>query len=704
MEEYSKYFAADTSDKLVDYLAEEAKNWFTGLSETSYLSKIERSWKAFYGDYYGDSGHQLSFGGESGEVVNLAVNHYGNLANHIHVMVTGTRPAFQCRAVNSDAKSHIQAKLGNGLLDYYMREKRLEEILKDAVLYAIVLGSGFIKLEWNATTGKIHDYVEPDPSSIVSYDEDENPLDADGNILEAMPIYEGDAEVSLLSPYDVYFDSTNQYYEKNTWVVCRTAINKYDLAAKYPELREKILSTESVADEQKLRNDGMFSKKSETNNIFVKEFFHKKTEASPNGRYVLYVNKDVILEDTILPYRELPLYRITPSKLMGTPFGYTGMFDLLPLQEMLNSMYSTAATNISAFGIQSVMVPREAGVEFEQVGNGMQFIKYNAAAGGGKPEALQLTATSPEVYQLMGLLERNMETLSGVNSVARGNPETALRSGNALALVQAQALQYVSGLRGSYNRLLEDVGTGLLHLLQDFAAVPRVAAIAGINNKTEMKSFKSDNIKLINRAVVEEGNPLFNSVAGRTEIANNLLQMGLIDTVDKYLMVLVTGDLNQMIEGKIDNLTLIRSENEAMLNGEDTQAVWAERHSMHIKEHMELLNDVELKKDPELVQRVLLHVQEHANLLRTTDPALLAINGEQALAPAPMPGNMGQQGGQGNAPAPQGPQNIPNGTEVNPANMAPQEMVDPNNLPKPAAPAGVSEGILPPQPNSPEQM
>ena len=692
------YFAVDKPENTVKALTDKAQDWFRGLSNTNYLDKIERSWRAFYGDYYGDSGHDISFGGESGEIVNLAVNHYQNLANHIHVMVTGTRPAFQCRAVNSDTRSLTQAKLGNGLLDYYMREMRLEEILKDAVLYAIVLGSGFIKLEWNATKGEIHDWVEPDPSSIVGTDEDGNPLDENGNILESMPIYDGDIETSLLSPYDVFFDSTNPYFEKNNWVVCRSVINKYDLASKYPELRDEIIAIESVTEEQKINKNGMAYGQDNTSNIFVKEFFHKKTEACPNGRYLLYINDEVILEESILPYRSIPLYRITPSKLMGTPYGYTGMFDLLPLQDMLNSMYSTAATNISAFGVQSVMVPREAGVEFEQVGSGMQFIKYNSTMGGGKPEALQLTATSSEVYNMMNLIERNMETLSGVNSVARGNPEAALRSGNALALVQSQALQYVSGLRASYNRLLEDVGTGLLHLLQDFAAVPRVAAIAGLNNRTEMKQFKSDDIELINRVIVEEGNALLNSTAGRVQIADNLLQMGLIDNIDKYLLVLSTGDLNQLMDGKIDNLTLIKSENEAMLNGEDVQAIWSEKHSMHIKEHMELLNDTELKKDKHLVTLVLDHVQEHVNLLRTVDPAILAMVGEQPMSPAPNPANVGQQGQStmgGGQPVAQG---AGSGVVSQPTNPLPSD------LPSPPTPAGEGTILPPGLPTKPEDL
>ena len=358
---------------------------------------------------------------------------------------------------------------------------------------------------------------------------------------------------------------------------------------------------------------------------------------------------------------------------------------------MLNSLYSTASTNINAFGVQSILSPRGADVEAEQVGDGMQFIEYNPNF--GKPEALQLTATSPEVYQMMGLLEKTMETLSGVNSVARGNPEQSLRSGNALALVQSQALQFVSGLQRSYIRLLEDVGTGLIHLLQDFASSPRMIAIAGMNNVSEMKKFKSDDIRSISRVVVDVGNALMQTSAGRAQVAENLMQMGLIDNVDKYLMVMNTGNLDYLTDGKVDNLNLIKAENEAMIMGEDQTAIWSERHSMHMKEHMEVLNDPELKKDAELVQRVLDHVQQHANLLRTTDPALLQAIGEAPLPPAPNPANMGDQGA---------PQGVPV-DQSTAAMMAPQNAVD-QNLPQPPEPAGVEEGILPPQPTSPEDL
>lgn len=678
------YFAADESEKTVKHLMSKSVQWFKGVSDIDYIEKIKRSWRAYHGQYY-DRGHDLSLGGEQGELVNLAVNHYRNLARHILVMVTSTRPSFQCRAVNTDRKSLIQTKLGNGLLDYYMREMKLEDVIKTSVEYAVVLGSGYIKLEWNSTKGEIYDYIDVDEDEIVDYNEDGEPVDENGRVLKPFPVYEGDVEFKVMSPFDIVFDPSKEHYRDNDWVLCRTFINKYDLAAKYPELENEILMQDTKDKVEGKARRVLASPVDETVDIPVYEFFHKRTESLPNGRYVLYVNETIILEDTVMPYRELPVYRIVPSNILGTPYGYADMWDLLPLQDMLNSLYSTSATNINAFGVQNILNPRGNDVAIEQVAEGMNFIEYNAQM--GAPQPLDLVKTSPEVYNMMNIIEKTMETLSGVNSVARGNPEQSLRSGNALALVQSQALQFVSGLQQSYIRLLEDVGTGLINMLKDFANVPRIAAIVGLNNSTEMKEFKSDDINAINRVVVDVGNALMSSTAGRAQVAENLLQMGLIDSPEKYLMVMNTGNLEYLTEGKMDEMSTIKGENEALVKGEEVIAIFSDHHALHIKEHRDVLSDYTLRQDAELVSAVLDHIQEHINLLKTTDPDLLAIIGEQPLAPAP------------NSVNPQTGQPITQG--------GPAEILDPNAgaQPLPTQPRPAGEGdILPEQPTNPEEL
>jgi hypothetical protein len=650
-----KYFAAEESIKKVEYLMSKSQSWFKSLQMNDYLDKIQRSIAAYQGTYY-NSSHSVGYGGEQGELVNLAVNHYRNLAQHMLNMVTSTRPSFQARAVNTDRRSLVQAKLANNLLDYYMREKRLEKHLKKSVEYAIVLSAGYIKMEWNATRGEIYDYVEPDESSIAGFDEEGKPIDAEGKVLEPFPIYEGDVEFNVLSPLDVVFDSTKENPELHDWVLCRTFINKFDLAKKYPEMEEKIMAI-PTKDTQGQGRRTTVTPYDETVDVPVYEFFHKRTESVPEGNYTLFLDSECILVDTIMPYRNLPVYRIAPSDVLGAPYGYTTMFDLLPMQDAVNSLYSTIMTNQNAFGVQSILNPRGNDVRVNQLQGGLNFIEYNQQV--GKPEALNLTSTPAEIFNFLQKLETTMETISGVNSVARGNPESSLRSGNALALIQSQALQFISGLQQSYIQLLEDVGTGLVKLLQDFAKVPRIVAIAGISQTTKMQEFKGEDINSISRVVVDVGNALANTAAGRSQIAENLLQMGLIKSPEKYLAVLSTGNLDVLMEGELNELDTVKSENEALLKGDPVIAIMTDDHALHIKEHRGVIADPVLRQDAELVKRTLDHIQEHINQLRTVDPGLLAITQQQPLPPmqAPMPPQ-----------DPNAPQ-IPQGGMPNPAAM-----------------------------------
>lgn len=609
----SVYFAAKSSKETVSVLMSRAEYWTNNLEANGYLDKLRMAWAAYHGAYYSDvsTGHQVTFGGTQGELAQLPVNHIRNLAEHIIVMITANRPTMEARATNSDYKSLVQTNLANGLLDYYMREKRMEKYLKRAVEYAVVLGAGFIKMNWNATTGPLYD-INEDTNS---------------------PIYEGDAEFTNLSPFDVIMDSTKED-QNHDWLTCRTWKNRFDLAAKYPELADKIIKMPTKSETIKFRFSGLCQ--DETDDVAIYEFYHKRTECLPDGRYILFLSDDIVLYDGPLPYRTIPVFRISPSDILGTPYGYTSLFDLLPLQEALNAMYSAVLSNNNAFAVQNILVPRGADISVQELVGGLNIIEANLQA--GKPEALNLCKTAPETYSFMKTLEQQMETLSGINSVARGNPEASLKSGTALALVQSMAIQFMSGLQQSYVELIEDVGTGLINMLRDFAAVPRVAAIVGRSHRAEMKEFNGNDLNNINRVIVDVGNPLSRTTAGRVQMAEQLLQMKAITDPAQYFTVINTGRLDVMDEGEQAEVLLIRDENEKMLSGQSVPVIGIDEHKKHIIEHRSLLADTDLRSDANLTKLVLDHIQAHINALKTTDPALLQLIGEQPLPPPAPPG------------------------------------------------------------------
>src|SRR6478609_3710363 len=172
-------------------------------------------------------------------------------------------------------------------------------------------------MEWNSTAGEIYDIDDESGTEIRT----------------------GDIEFMNLSPFDVLVDTNQDDNKKNDWVICRSFKNRFDLAAKYPEPEDEILALPTKG--QILKYTTFTYSYDDTDLIPVYEFFHKRTESMPEGRYMLYLDSDIVLLDSPMPYRDLPVYAIAPSYYLGTPYGYTPMFDLLPIQDAVNSIYTT---------------------------------------------------------------------------------------------------------------------------------------------------------------------------------------------------------------------------------------------------------------------------------------------------------------------------------------------------------------------------
>lgn len=604
------YFAAKEPEQTASVLMEKADSFYNNLSSNAYMDKLERMWRFYHGAYsegYGDGPHSISFTGEQGELVSVPVNHFRNLAQHIFVMITATRPVMEARAVNTDYKSLAQTQLANGILDYYMREKNLEDAIKKATELSIVLGSAYVKMEWNANTGR---EVDAD-------------VNEEGD--EAEIFYEGEVEFTTASPFDVVVDGTKENWD-HEWIMLRSFKNRFDLAAKYPEKEEEILGMPSKDEMSSYRYTIMSNDK--TDDIPIYEFYHKKTPSIPEGRYMLFAGPDAILADSELPYREIPVYRIAPNDILGTPYGYSPMFDIYPIQEGINSLYSTIMTNQNAFGVQNLFVQRGSDLSVSQLEGGLNLVEGNQ-----KPEPLSLAETPEEVFKFLEILIQSAETISGVNSVARGNPQASLESGSALALVQSMSLQFISGLQQSYVKLIEDCGTALINILKDYAHSPKLIALVGKHNQSYLKEFTGDQISDINRVIVDMGNPLSRTIAGRVQMAGDLLQMQAIKNPEQYFQVMNTGRLDSLYEGEMSELLSIKQENEKLIEGINPLVAPTDRHRMHILEHKSVLSNPDLRSNPELVKIAMDHIQGHLQALRETDPDLLQLVGEQPLNP-----------------------------------------------------------------------
>lgn len=601
-----QYFATLPADKLAPEVMSRIEDYYKYLRMSGKIDLYRRSYNYYYKACW--TGAATLAVGAQGELTQLNVNHYQNVLKNLITMTTSQRTAFEVRSTNTDEKSAAQTILGSGLLEYYQTEKKLETYFKLACTFAVQFGEGFVMSEWNATAGAQYG------------------MNPDTNI----PVYEGDMKYTAGSPLDCPCDFTKQNAMKRDWRVFRTYENKWDLVAKYPEYREKILH---LSDSQEPWMEFSYLSKLafESDDIPVWNFFHEKTPAVPEGRYSQILDDDLFLLDGPLPYRSVPIRRIAASEMVGTPFGYTVGFDLLPICESYDAMISAIMTNNVNSAVQNYWSPPGNNVNLVSLGGGLNLIESNV-----KPEVLTLLGTAPETYSFLDILKGLIELISAINSAVRGDPAAQLKSGTAIALVQSMAIQFNMDLQQSYAWLQSDVGTDTLLILRDFAKVPRVAAIVGKNNQQYMKEFSGDDLDQVNRVQVDMGNPLMRTTAGKAQLADALLEKGLIQDPQQYIMMLTTGKLEPMYEGMQSQLSLIRAENEALAEGQKATALMTDLHNLHLIEHMSVLSSPISRTNQQVVLETLTHIQDHINLYTSMNPLLAQLL--NMPPPPPMPG------------------------------------------------------------------
>ncbi len=619
-----------------------------------YRSFLERSgklstWKRVYKNYYlgGMENARLRQGGDKNQFILAQVNHFANILGHILNNVTQNRANLKARAQNGDFKSLAQTKVGDQVLEYYLGEKDMENYATDTAELSLLFGEAELMELWDAMMGED-----------VAAQVDEMGEQTGGTEKQ------GDIVFDFFAPMDVAKDYTAGSPNDGLWKITRKLVNRWNLAAKFPQYDTEILAVSSSPSNMRKQRIGHASFEPDEDQIFLYTAIHQKCAVIPEGRLVRFIdNSDVTVIDTPLPHKKI-LHRIAPREQHGTVFGYSVAYDLLPIQENINMLYSIIASNQAMFGVQSLLVAKGSGIEYSALQGGLKIVEYDAKPGvDTKPSVLQLTSTPPEIFKHIEHLILQMETISGVNSVVRGQPEASLESGAALALVASQSIQFMSSFQAAYTKLLESAGTSVLDILKEYAKAPRMIAIVGKNNVQYLPEFVGDDISQIDRVTAEVNNPLARTTSGKLQIAQDLLSKNLIDA-KQYLQVLETGSLEQATQGLVSQLLLVKEENEKLLKGEQIPALQTDLHMFHISEHASVLANIDARFKPEVVDADSQHIQMHEQLLQGMSPILAGATKQPDLNAGAPPGG----GGPGGPPKPPAGPGGPPSEVINPQN------------------------------------
>ena len=624
-------------DEVGAYIARRHARYFEKLVSTGLFNRIRRSWRYYHNLFYDTGGgyeREIRMLGDRGELAGLAVNHLRNLLQHLLTITVQNPPSYDVLATNVDIRSIRQARFSNQLLEHYRYVKNLTEFYKQAVENALVCSAGYVMTTWDAR--KTAQVMTP------------------GGV-QQIPL--GDLEWEAPGFEDVAFDWRQKDWHKKLWVSVRRMENKWQLAEEWPEFRDEILSYHpEINSAHELLSLGGELETEDDDYIPVLNFYHLGCDILPEGRFLKVIGEKAITPIMPCPYEDLPVDRVVPGNFLGTPFGYTPAFDLQGLQEAINGEISVILTNHKSFGVQSVWTRSNSNMTVEELRENLIHFQSDE-----KPEALNLTDTPPELFQFCNILRQEMEYISGVNSVLRGQPEANLKSGRAIALIAAQSVQFASTLILGHSRLLEENGTKTIRLLRTYAEEPRLIALTGKHNRSYLKEFSGGDLSMVDRVKVTPGNAMMRTLAGRIEMADKLLDRNMIRNREEYITVIETGQLEAMLEAEDAQIGVVREENERLLDGGQHKAIAIDFHVLHIREHHAQLNTTEARLDPMLSTVTLAAVMEHMQMLlnpmvQLFQTALGFPTVVPPMAGVPMPGaGAAPPGEPGRPPSPQTP-------------------------------------------------
>lgn len=664
------YWASADVETVVRECENRRKFYYRYLNDVGFMFLWNAVYRAFYAAT--EQGPFTLNRYQEDNIVDANINDFRNLIMHKVGIIISQNPTFEPMSVNTDVKSIAQCKLAKSLLNYYTDVKRGKAKVQNIVLNAALFGEGFMLQTWDATAGS-RKFTLP----------------VEGGTRQ---LSEGDVDQRVFEPVDIIRDIQIMDVEQNHWYIVREVKNRYDTAAKYPELYNEILNAnfERPMDEHYLN----YNNWNDTKDLVVTyTLYHKRTAACPNGRIVKFINQNIILSDGDLPMQDYPLHRISDTDIKGKNFAYTDAFDMLGLQDLCNGLASTVVTNLNAFGVQNIIVPFGSNVSETQYGGKLNIIEWDPQSG-GVPQALQLTAQPDGVWNALNYLNTKLEIVSGVNSTARGNPPPQVGSGVALSMMQSLNIQYAQGLQTSYVTFMETSATALINLLKDYAQLPRIAQITGEANSSYLKEFKGSDLLNVNRVVAKLSNPMTNTVQGRYTIGEMLASKGLIKDASDLLTVLETGNLDTLTDGRNMQLYFCRTIVEKLRNGEDIPLpAITDDHLLHIRHLADLAADVDIRMNrPDLLVRINDQILAHMKFLQDPSVSMLMV----ALQQQPLPVNQPAQSAQA-------PQGAGGGANIQMNTSAPVNIQGSNQ--NAAAQAAISQGKpMPPvieQPGTP---
>lgn len=592
-------------------------------------------------------------------------------------------PTWSATATRGDAKSQSAALLSKHLARYYFQLLDGDELLEEAVMWAMVTGLGIWEIGWDPNAG---------PEFPVQQMPEVSPLQKVGMAMGMLPPPQpitvmqraGDPYIRLRSAFETFPDPGAQRPKDLQWVITATMRPTDDLQSEFPNFAEEIKPENPTENHvaRRVLSDwggaGASVSPEQMQRTMVLELWAKPTRRFPQGLRAVATEK-VLLDAGPTPegYDHIPFAFLRDRIVPGKFWPDATMKDLVPLNKLMNR----SVAQVVDFGNKhkakwlAVKDALDEGAINDEDG---EVVAYSP--GGPKPERINPPDVPDAPLKTFELARTGMEDSSGASSALQGKVVGEVRSGRQTAYNQGAAENRLALPAKHLARFLSKSGSLMLRQVATNVSEPRIARIQGGNRVQQIRMFKGADIAGATDVTVEPGSLLGFS---RQERFDKVVQLGTsvppILAPEQVLEALELEDFYNLTDEIATDRNNAYAEEEQWRQGDfafqqepgTVAGTWYfENHKIHVNTHNQFRKSPDYRLlPPEFRAQVDVHCKAHEAYLN----AIL----------------MGAQPG-----APQSPGGEPSAAPGGAADVAAQSPADEKVFPgEPPGPAEVQQSI-----------
>lgn len=329
-------------------------------------------------------------------------------------------------------------------LDYLWRTYGYEKAFKEALLWAIVTGTGFVKV-----------FYDPDAG-----------LDYNG-------LRSGDPRVDVCAPFELLVDPYARDLSEASWVIHERVRSRKYVKQKYGKDVGGAPTTSMLM--SVLGSLRVNLNTSRLPSTTVCEYWERPNPDNPEGYYLVFSGNTVLYEGPN-PYADvcpIPFARVVHTPIPGEFYGMTWVSDSRQVNVLYNRLRNDILENAVKLSNPPLLAPMGA-IPGEIKMNPGEVIAYNPLVlQGGKVDQLKIEPFPAQAVNMLVRLEQEADEQAGVTALTRGGIPRNVRSAQQLATLAALEDQRRQIALQEYTDMIAEALRYALRLAKKYLVLPR---------------------------------------------------------------------------------------------------------------------------------------------------------------------------------------------------------------------------------------